>query len=771
MLYEDIMMDQIRPTCDVSRNGATPFDAAARIGRPMLAASVGFLGVMAVHHPMILSGFGRIQTDMGDTRLLNYFMEHGWLWVSRAPRHERFWDAPFFHPVPNVMAFSDSMLSYGPFYWPLRMVGLPPDTAFGIWMVAMTVLNYAAGVMLFSRGLGFGAPATTAAAGLIAFGAPRVNQLGRPQLLPFFYLLLALYALCRIARDENASAAERASWWMAFGLTVTAQFYGGYYLGWFFGVGLAVATVAALLLRSSRGRVVALARRDWWAAALGATVAAVAMVPFLAHYLPVAREVGRGFGLAQRYGHPSTWSWWNTGVVNWWWGWIDRRWPVQGTPFANELRLGLGFGTTAACGIGLYLGRRDPLGRVALAATLFTVAAMTFVPNVQIVYIAAAACFALGCLFREPDWTERGGATFVLATAVLLACPPFNEVLRSLTFVMIALCMVRIWDRRGRPSEMTAPGVALAALVFHALPLETAALTAGFFAAAGALAAYFARGRRIEAALVTLGLWLATTTLLSVESRPWIFWQAALGAVFGWAASADRRFRPDPRVVLTIVAATLPIVILLNWQDSLWLAVSRYIPGSAAIRTPARVILVLLVPSALGLAFLVERLDRGRWGAVAWCVALVCLTEQIGTSETYDRDASRRRIAEVARQIDRRADSFYYRPVGDDDYFYYFHLDAMWAAMETGVPTINGISGCFPTGWWALGWADSRGRKTTEEALQGWCDDHGLRRSDVQRIGRQADGAIAKGEGSPASTPEGRTIRPDGAVVRLPSGQ
>ena len=150
------------------------------------------------------------------------------------------------------MAYSDSMLSYGPFYWPLRMAGFPPDTAFGIWMVATTVLNYAAGVLLFSRGLGFGAPATTAAAGLIAFGSPRVNQLGRPQLLPSFYLLLALYALCRIVRDENARLAARVSWWTAFGLAVTAQFYGSYYLGWFFGVGMAVATVAALILRSSR---------------------------------------------------------------------------------------------------------------------------------------------------------------------------------------------------------------------------------------------------------------------------------------------------------------------------------------------------------------------------------------------------------------------------------------------------------------------------------------------------------------------------------------
>jgi hypothetical protein len=216
--------------------------------------------------------------------------------------------------------------------------------------------------------------------------------------------------------------------------------------------------------------------------------------------------------------------------------------------------------------------------------------------------------------------------------------------------------------------------------------------------------------------------------------------------------------RPGSRGLLTIVAIALPIVILLYEKNSLWLAVSSYIPGSAAIRTPARVILVLLVPVALGLALLVERLDRGRWEAAAWCLALVCLMEQTGTSETYDRDTSRRRIAEVARQVDGRAGSFYYRPVGDGDHSVYIHLDAMWAAMETGVPTINGISGCFPTGWWNLGWADLPGQVTTEEALQEWCDQHGLRRLDVQRIGRQTGRTIAEEEsGSPSAPRPTRT--------------
>ena len=705
--------------------------------RAALVTLVGLVGVLAVHHPMILSGFGRIQTDLGDTRLLNYFLEHGWLWVSRAPRHGRFWDAPFFHPVPNVMAFSDCMLSYGPFYWPFRAAGLAPDTAFGAWMATMTALNYAAGALLFRRGLGFGAPATAAAAGLIAFGSPRVNQLNHPQLLPSFYLLLALYALCRIARDPAAGAVERASWWVLFALAVAAQFYGGYYLGWFFGVGLAVATVVALLLPSTRGRVAALARRDGWAAALAATVAAVALLPFLARYLPVAREFGRGLNDFQRHVQPTAWAWWNVGEANWWWGWIDHRWPVGGL-FPADFRLGVGFATTAACGLGAYLGRRNPLCRVALAATLFGVAAMTL----SLAQLgAAAACFALARLCRDPAWTGWGASAFALATVVLFAAPSGNGVALSLTFAMMAFCMFRVWSQRGRGGGWAASGAALAALGLHAFPMETALLLAGPAAAVGALAARLAPGRRTEAALGALGLWLAATAWLTVETAPWIFNLAILGAILGWWASGSRRFRPVPVPSLAIIGIALPLVVAPLGADSPWLAASSFIPGSEAIRVPPRVVLVLLIPVALGLAFLIERLDRSRRTAAAWCLVMICLAEQTGTTPTFDRDASRRRIAEVARRVDRRAEAFYNRPPGGDDFYYHVHLDAMWASLETGVPTINGISGCFPTDWRDLEQPD---RRTTERALREWRDRHGLQRANVQMIDRQADETAAK---------------------------
>ena len=46
-------------------------------------------------------------------------------------------------------------------------------------------------------------PAAVAGAALVAFGAPRLNQMSHQQLLPFFYPLLTLYALARLVGDRS----------------------------------------------------------------------------------------------------------------------------------------------------------------------------------------------------------------------------------------------------------------------------------------------------------------------------------------------------------------------------------------------------------------------------------------------------------------------------------------------------------------------------------------------------------------------------------------
>ena len=140
----------------------------------------------------------------------------------------------------------------------------------------------------------------------------------------------------------------------------------------------------------------------------------------------------------------------------------------------------------------------------------------------------------------------------------------------------------------------------------------------------------------------------------------------------------------------------LAFLVIFYDQDSLWLAYSGMIPGAVAIRAIGRVVLILLVPAALGLACLVEFLDQRRLAIASWIVALVCLAEQgvtdrdlrRGGEPGVDRHASRAGSTEVgSRSI--------IIPI-DDLPFFRHHLDAMWASLATGVPTVNGYSGHAP---------------------------------------------------------------------------
>jgi hypothetical protein len=155
-------------------------------------------GLMMAHHPMILSGLRRVQTDPIDTRLINYLLEHSYRWAIREPLHRSFWDPPFFYPTRNVAAYSDLLLSVAPLYWMTRGVGLPPDTAFQLWELILSALNFFAGYWLLRSGFSLGRAVCAAGAYVFAFAAHRVNELDHAQLLPHFFTVAVVLALLRV---------------------------------------------------------------------------------------------------------------------------------------------------------------------------------------------------------------------------------------------------------------------------------------------------------------------------------------------------------------------------------------------------------------------------------------------------------------------------------------------------------------------------------------------------------------------------------------------
>jgi len=148
---------------------------------PLLSWAVG---TAVLFHPMISSGFRLGHGGLGDPRLVNYYLEHTYLWLTRVPNHIGFWDQPLFYPVKNVTAFGDVMLGLGPFYWIWRFAGALPDTAFQLWMVTVWSLNLFLAYYLLRVCLRLGAAPAALGAYVFAYGAPSVGYWSHQQLPP-----------------------------------------------------------------------------------------------------------------------------------------------------------------------------------------------------------------------------------------------------------------------------------------------------------------------------------------------------------------------------------------------------------------------------------------------------------------------------------------------------------------------------------------------------------------------------------------------------------
>ena len=163
-------------------------------------------GLFFAHWPMLSTGLGQVQYDIGDTRLINFIFEHSWKWLIGAPAHQRLFDAPFFFPARNVLAYSETLVGSAPLYWLFRVFGARWDTSFQLWLVSASTLNFATFYLLLVKRLKVSQAAATIGALLFAFGSPRLNQLGHSQLVPQFYSVLCLYGLLAIASEETPPA-------------------------------------------------------------------------------------------------------------------------------------------------------------------------------------------------------------------------------------------------------------------------------------------------------------------------------------------------------------------------------------------------------------------------------------------------------------------------------------------------------------------------------------------------------------------------------------
>ncbi len=345
------------------RSGFSPLRGSMALAVPSLFAAAG---MVMTFYPTLFSGFARIQNDSGDTRHLNYVLEHGYRWLARAPIDRDLWSPPIFYPEPNTAAYTELLLGVVPFYVPWRLMRFDPDTAFQLWMLAISVLNFAAMYWFLRRGFAFSVLASSFGSFLFAFGSPRINQLNHQFLLPQFFTVLALYFAGEVFRLHRAAPDDRrcGPCVIAFFASVAAQIYASYYHGWFLSFALAIAFLGALAIASVRREVLSVLRAHAAAIAIGLALCAAVLAPLALHHLAAAKAVGfRPFWQAEGL-LPRFQSWFYMGAENWLYGWTAKHDPFIYLPMEWEQRLGLGVLTTVVVVWSLFRERHRPAIRI-----------------------------------------------------------------------------------------------------------------------------------------------------------------------------------------------------------------------------------------------------------------------------------------------------------------------------------------------------------------------------------------------------------------------
>lgn len=314
------------------------------------------VGILAVFHPTFQSCFRLVQGGLGDSRLVNFTLEHSYRWLMGMQLAEDLWSPPIFFPVQNVATYTDLMLGVAPFYWVWRWLGSDPHTAFQLWMLSCWTLNFVSCYLLFRLGFRISAVGSAVGAHLFAFGNPQYSSLAHPQLGLLFWLVVSLAGLIMMIREPTTPSPARG--WIAgvaFWGGLVAQLYSAVYSLAFFVLGLGAATAVALAAGSLRKPFLRAVRKNL-VPFLVVTVIAVALAtPITARYQATATIIG--MHKQQQVHLPNPIGWFLPGQGNRIYGKWQREMAFN-VYRGKAQTSGFGAVTLVACLAGLWLGRR-----------------------------------------------------------------------------------------------------------------------------------------------------------------------------------------------------------------------------------------------------------------------------------------------------------------------------------------------------------------------------------------------------------------------------
>ena len=283
-----------RPRAGVRLGVSSPRLSRAELA---VACGAGLALAIATSWPLAAHLGSRIAPDLGDP--IRTAWQVAWLGhvLVTAPLH--LWSSNAFYPAQHTLAFSDSLLGYGP----AGLIGHGPVAAIVRYNL-LFLFAYAfafVGAYLLARELGIGAPAAAVAGAAFAYAPFRAAEAGHLHVISSGGIALSLFLLLRGYRRASVATVLAgwlvAAWQLSLGFTLGLQF--AYLLG--------LLTIVAAIVWLRRGRP-PLPRRLVVVTCVGIAllggIAAFEARPYLqvSHRYPTAR---RAITEVQRYSAPA----------------------------------------------------------------------------------------------------------------------------------------------------------------------------------------------------------------------------------------------------------------------------------------------------------------------------------------------------------------------------------------------------------------------------------------------------------------------------------
>ncbi|MBL8951792.1 MAG: hypothetical protein JNK82_13500 [Myxococcaceae bacterium] len=189
----------------------------------------------------------------------------------------------------------------------------------------------------------------------------------------------------------------------------------------------------------------------------------------------------------------------------------------------------------------------------------------------------------------------------------------------------------------------------------------------------------------------------------------------------GLAALTFWQQRKDPRVIYVgVLLVVLLATTTLYSADGTtpWRIVYEYFPAAKAIRAVSRASIVYMLGISVAVAAALTALAKNeqlKWAVLP--IGALLVYEQGYNTPAFSKADNRRDIAAVVAAIEPGCEVMLMSPVQGYGPYWKYQLDAMWASLVAGVPTVNGYSGQSPKNW-PLGDTDLRSPNDEQRVQQ-----------------------------------------------------